>query len=887
MVRYIKDGAYTIVVDDVGVDETNAEGGAAAPAGEEGAVGADGKPVPPRSRGEARIKTKRELEDELYKIDYTNPEFILQNLSLATPKYEDDTTFTLSGRNEVADIIAQQICFYVYCLLQVHTHRTTLPTILLFGDGFIGCRVISLLTEQGCQPLLRIYCRGEYGMNEWKNRGYQSSCNLLKLMTNQKADIIIICSEYSSFQLIYHMVKDCELISDTTGIITSTLGFQRKKLYYNFGVPTVFRTYVEPQKIVRNIGLAEKDKLQKLENEIALSGFDNPSSIPEGGGGSEEDRKSHTTLSLKYRIEQILAEEKRREEEEMILGSGILNPVGGLAVPTPGGGVVGGGSGTNTASNNSITNSNSKPASLKENSSNPSNNNNTNNNNNTSNNKSSGKIGKPVVVFDMSNPEQNNNNNTASEDDENDNDNSSIDTGSITNESLANINEGNLPISEKAAFYMLQRTPDLKNIVFLLENYYAVNEIPPEDSRFLALRSIFGYVDSTKRDIQIIPTSELKKQQANRNRKMFEDPFAVKHIERIILSMFAAVVKGFHHIFSKALPMNDMILLTDRQMLVRQLSHFDHLLAAANNNNNNSNGNMMNQTGNSSPSLLSPERPSTSDSNLGHGPPLATNATDDLLLKDSFQSRSNMYHATSQLARPHDHYVDSKGKHHLLEKMKMSKLKYLRMHDYETISNILESDDDYSNCTGPGFEFMKVLDSRESRKITMNNLLNQQDVGYLYKQVLAPGDDGSNPNPHDAVNTIPTNAIPMNIRASFNPNNNGGVLQPDSLASPSMGIDSRTVSMSVDEGDPSNNDPTKTPETKLNSRKNRYEKFKQNLKSFNNNPANTNQSTPLTALQNPATATPNPNPNPNPNTSSAANTPPPSGEKVPAGNVKK
>jgi hypothetical protein len=426
---------------------------------------------------------------------------------------------------------------------------------------------------------------------------------------------------------------------------------------------------------------------------------------------------------------------------------------------------------------------------------------------------------------------------------------------------------------------MLQRTPDLKNIVFLLENYYAVNEIPPEDSRFLALISIFGYVDSTKRDIQIIPTSELKKQQANRNRKMFEDPFAVKHIERIILSMFAAVVKGFHNILSKALPMNDMLLLTDRQVLVRQLSDFDNLFAASSN--NNSNANMMNQTGNSSPSLLSPERPSTSESNLGHGPPLATNATDDLLLKDSFQSRANMYHATSELARPHDHYVDSKGKHHLLEKVKMSKLKYLRMHDYETISNILESDDDYSNCTGPGFEFMKVLDSRESRKITMNNLLNQPDVGFLYKQVLAPGDD-NNSNPHDAVNTIPTNAIPANIRASFNPNNNNGVLQPDSLASPSMGIDSRTVSMSVDEGDPNNSDPTKTPETKLNSRKNRYEKFKQNLKSFNNNPANTNPSTPLTALQNPANATPNPNPN----TSSAANTPP-SGEKVPAGNVKK
>ena len=161
----------------------------------------------------------------------------------------------LLARKELSETICHQIIFYTFCLLQAYMHDTSPPSILVFGDGSIGCQVIEALGQAGCKALLRIYSRGELTTPEWKQRGYQVASNLSVLLGGNKADIVIICSEYSSFQMVFQMLRDFELIVDKTAFITSTLGFQRKRLYYNFGVPTIFRTYVEPQKTQKSLKL--------------------------------------------------------------------------------------------------------------------------------------------------------------------------------------------------------------------------------------------------------------------------------------------------------------------------------------------------------------------------------------------------------------------------------------------------------------------------------------------------------------------------------------------------------------------------------------------------------------------------------------------------------
>ena len=49
--------------------------------------------------------------------DYTSVSFILQNLSLCTPKISEEGDALLQARRDVAKNICFQICFYVYCVL--------------------------------------------------------------------------------------------------------------------------------------------------------------------------------------------------------------------------------------------------------------------------------------------------------------------------------------------------------------------------------------------------------------------------------------------------------------------------------------------------------------------------------------------------------------------------------------------------------------------------------------------------------------------------------------------------------------------------------------------------------------------------------------------------
>ncbi len=283
MVRYIKDGAYTIVVDDV-----------PSPSKDKKDKGQKGEGTSPSNNGSrptspGSIPEEESIDEMGDRIDYASASFILQNLSIATPTFEQDRSNTMRGRSDITVVIAEQIAFYTYCALQPYTHKPEItPQILVFGDGFVGAKVISTLATNGCTPLLRVFTRGDISAKEWRAKGFQAGCNLPTLVNNQKPAIIIICSEYSSFHMIYHQMSELELLQPNACIITSTLGFQRKKLAYNFRMPTVFRTYVEPTQILKSYR-SELD-LKMME----LLKFDFSSAKPDGTDEDVEEKKELT-----------------------------------------------------------------------------------------------------------------------------------------------------------------------------------------------------------------------------------------------------------------------------------------------------------------------------------------------------------------------------------------------------------------------------------------------------------------------------------------------------------------------------------------------------------------------------------------------------------------
>jgi hypothetical protein len=274
MVRYIKDGAYTIVVDDdsppKGKNSKSSTDG-----GESSADFGSATDSNLEEGGGSRISTGNADEvqviEEGNNIDFANPRFILQNLSLAFPKYEDDQTHLLRGRSDVSDIVAKQVCFYCYCALQAFLYNEDMPTILVFGDGYMGTKVIYQLKEYDCAPLIRIFSRGEFSAKEWKKRGFASDTNLSRLMNGQLPCIVLFCSEYSSYHMIYHLLADHHMISDELFIISATLGFQRKKLFNNFTTPSIFRTFVEPQATIRSYHNNGADIFKVLKKEELLS----------------------------------------------------------------------------------------------------------------------------------------------------------------------------------------------------------------------------------------------------------------------------------------------------------------------------------------------------------------------------------------------------------------------------------------------------------------------------------------------------------------------------------------------------------------------------------------------------------------------------------------
>jgi len=80
------------------------------------------------------------MDDELdflnnEEIDFSDPNVLLQNLKLSIPMVDDDKTYMLQGRKDLADIVALQVMYFSYIALHCFLLRSLSPSILIFGDG--------------------------------------------------------------------------------------------------------------------------------------------------------------------------------------------------------------------------------------------------------------------------------------------------------------------------------------------------------------------------------------------------------------------------------------------------------------------------------------------------------------------------------------------------------------------------------------------------------------------------------------------------------------------------------------------------------------------------------------------------------------------------------
>ena len=252
MPKYIKDGAYTIVVNEV----------AASPKrplhNKDNDSDSDEEEFDEPSNEQINTEIDNiawgaeEDEDQNEEIDYTDPAFILKDLSISAPNFKKDNTGLLSGRKELADIIASQVRFYIYCTIDAFSRNPRVASILVIGEGFIGARIINDLLENGCKDMLRVCTRGDLTAEEWRTKGIKADNNLLTLLNGVAPDIIILSVENSSFTGVCRQLTSNYIITPSTMIISCSFGFQRRKLYTQLRTPHILRTFVEPEEILSN-----------------------------------------------------------------------------------------------------------------------------------------------------------------------------------------------------------------------------------------------------------------------------------------------------------------------------------------------------------------------------------------------------------------------------------------------------------------------------------------------------------------------------------------------------------------------------------------------------------------------------------------------------------
>ena len=108
--------------------------------------------------------------------DPQDPATMMKNLGITTGDVFEDDTNSNAARNASANIVSQQILFYVACCLRGHFNKLVpaAPVILVYGGGYIGQRVIDALTKAKCAEMLHVYTRGDLKAKYWRTKGLKS-----------------------------------------------------------------------------------------------------------------------------------------------------------------------------------------------------------------------------------------------------------------------------------------------------------------------------------------------------------------------------------------------------------------------------------------------------------------------------------------------------------------------------------------------------------------------------------------------------------------------------------------------------------------------------------------------------------------------------------------
>lgn len=247
-----------------------------------------------------------EVHDLVKEIDYADRSFILQNLQMALPKYREDMTFTLQGRKDTVELISHQICFYCYCTLQAFLQRPAPPTILVFGDGYLGTRVVNELVKFELTPFLKVFSRGIIKAKEWKEKGITCNCSILHLLNGHRPDIVILNTESGQFGPLSQMLLNNQIINKSTCIISASFGVERRKIFGSLNVHSIFRTYCEPTNVLKKVecSIFGKDLYKKKKKDF------------EDDQSSDEDDNDDDEPSIAFDDDAISEDEELPPEEE-------------------------------------------------------------------------------------------------------------------------------------------------------------------------------------------------------------------------------------------------------------------------------------------------------------------------------------------------------------------------------------------------------------------------------------------------------------------------------------------------------------------------------------------------------------------------------------------
>jgi hypothetical protein len=191
-------------------------------------------------------------ENEDMNIDFTDPSFILQNISYKG-NFEVHSNFSLPARNNMIECMSDQICFYIMCAFRAHHLAASSsglsfeeklkikpPHVLVYGSGVVAESAMDALKAVGVAPYIKVFSRDVSTAKQWAKKGYRST---VEMTDGYQIDILLICSNLSSFSQLCRDLS--QFLTAKTFIISNVFCLQRKRMYNLFGTPGIVRTYVE------------------------------------------------------------------------------------------------------------------------------------------------------------------------------------------------------------------------------------------------------------------------------------------------------------------------------------------------------------------------------------------------------------------------------------------------------------------------------------------------------------------------------------------------------------------------------------------------------------------------------------------------------------------